>query len=115
MKQLLTLSFLLFTVNLIAQNDVKISYEQPDGRERIVNSLNEVQLLEIISNDKNALKKKFALHIVRFNKGVADTVYSNGNNCTKLEIPVIMANGDSAIYLHDPCKSLTYSQKKRRI
>jgi hypothetical protein len=89
---------------------VEISYDAPEGRERIINELNVVKILEIHSSDKKALQKKFILQIIRFQEGKPDTVFSNGTNCDIVNIPVVMANGDTATYIHDPCKSLVYKK-----
>ena len=112
MKLFSTTLVLFFAISLVAQDKVKISYESPEGRERIINELNNVKILEIISNDKEALQKKFALQIVRYQEGKPDTVFTNGTNCDIVKIPVVMASGDSALYIHEPCKSLTYTTKK---
>ena len=112
MKLFSTTLVLFFAISLVAQDKVKISYESPEGRERIINELNNVKILEIISNDKEALQKKFALQIVRYQEGKPDTVFTNGTNCDIVKIPVVMASGDSALYIHEPCKSLIYTTKK---
>lgn len=52
---------LFYTSSLVAQDKVEISYESPEGRDRIINELNNIKILEIISNDKEALDKKFTL------------------------------------------------------
>jgi hypothetical protein len=104
---------LFYTSSLVAQDKVEISYESPEGRDRIINELNNIKILEIISNDKEALDKKFTLQIVRYQEGEADTVFTNGTNCDIVRIPIVMANGDSAHYIHEPCKSLTYKFKKQ--
>jgi len=101
-------SLFLFQYQLVAQDKVEISYDAPEGRERIINELNDVKILEIISSDKKAHQKKFTLQIIRFQEGKPDTVFSNGSNCDMIHIPVPMANGDTATYVHDPCKSLLY-------
>ena len=76
MKFTLIALILFYTSSLAAQDNVKISYESPEGRDRIINELNDVKILEIISNDKEALDKKFTLQIVRYQEGKPDTVYS---------------------------------------
>ncbi|MFT6112246.1 MAG: hypothetical protein ACJAXV_001033 [Bacteroidia bacterium] len=113
MKFTLIALILFYTSSLAAQDNVEISYESPEGRDRIINELNDVKILEIISNDKEALDKKFTLQIVRYQEGKPDTVFTNGTNCDIVKIPVVMANGDSALYIHEPCKSLTYKIKKQ--
>lgn len=104
---------LFYTSSLVAQDKVEISYESPEGRDRIINELNNIKILEIISTDKEALDKKFTLQIVRYQEGEADTVFTNVTNCDIVRIPIVMANGDSAHYIHEPCKSLTYKFKKQ--
>ena len=54
-------SLFLFQYQLLAQDKVEISYNAPEGRERIINELNDVKILEIISSDKKAHQKKFTL------------------------------------------------------
>jgi hypothetical protein len=51
-------------------------------KDKIINELNDVKILEIISNDKEALDKKFTLQIVRYQEGKPDTVFTNGKIAT---------------------------------
>ncbi len=82
-------------------------------KDKIIDELHDVKILGIISKDKEALDKKYTLQIVRYQEGNPDTGFTNGTNCDIVKIPVVMANGDSALYIHEPCKSLTYKIKKQ--
>ncbi len=108
MKLISLVLFFFSGLSCFAQS-TKIHFTDIDRYQRIFNDLNNVKFVEFVCKDKSAQGKYFSIDLVRFVKGKPDTISKGLSNCGEIRLPVKMANGDTAYYLHDPCHSSLFS------
>jgi hypothetical protein len=108
MKILQLLFALTLSISSLAQT-AEIKFTSLDRYQSIINELNEIKFIEFVCKDTVARGMYFSIDVIRFKKGVPDTITKGLRNCEIMKLPVVMPTGDTAYYMYDPCKSSLYS------
>ena len=108
MRYLLVLGIVL--MNFVSHGQsTEIYFTSTSKNQQILNDLNNIKFVEFVCKDSAAWGKYFHIDLVRFVKGVPDTISREQSTCEDIKLPVVLPSGDTAYYIHNPCKHSQYT------
>ncbi len=97
--------------SVFAQNkSVKVKFKYPKKEQTIINQLNDIQMVTAVVRNRKAKGKMFIVDIVEYEKGKIVSTKTTGADCDITSTPVRLANGDTAYYIYEPCRGITFKK-----
>lgn len=111
MKSKLTIIICFLSLFAYAQTDsTRITIESiSDPDTRLLNSLNQIQLLKISCADSQMIGKRFFLSIDEYRNGIKISTDSLGLKCKNLSFPISIGK-DTMYYQHNTCNGISFNE-----
>ena len=104
------LLLITFCIAFAQNKSVKVKFKCPKKEQTIVNQLNDIQMVTAVVKSRKAKGKMFIIDIVEYEKGKIVSTKTTGANCDVTSTAVRLANGDTAYYMHEPCRGITFKK-----